>query len=690
MATYIYYGTGVNAGGFAGVTTGSGPIKWSAAFSGTPVSHPGNESGTTSGGFNWSTPLGSAESVSDIYSQAAAGMSIGFKDAFRISGSSIRQPTPYVSISEEPIHGGRKQTQNTSISIAGQLTGLGYDKLVNYEDQIIENFHGQFEPFVIVEDGEVIFARDYVKVESINFDTNKHSKIVDYSISLTATNFDQVPNALDRFVKDTADKISFSDNGDGTASMSHQVSAKGVMTSSANYGSAFSNAQNWCMSRAGWDKQVYPSYVEMSANPVLIGKSESRDVLNGAYSLSEEYIYNTNGAAVDQRSADSSHPTFSKPITTISASHKTDPLGDFNEVSLSIRLQGGQSYTVDQLREYVKADQFWVPGLDSSDYKTLSELASGLSPETIKPYINRHPVSISIDEPVTDGTAERASELKINAVFSTDSLFGTDEDSVAGFATTHTSKAYLDYDVSHELDYVTKITQVTLNGRIVTRSMRRGMNQEASEALLTWAKTTYGSLEAWLYNKAKSTFVRSVAGFYCWELNPKANSLSIQKNPFNGQYEISASFDNKDWIKSDTFPNASIKNLFWTIDVKPSLPHYERIPSMSVNGYHLMYDINTIKRENIAIALNAEYNKDVGLKAAKKDIVAYNYSNYFYLNESNLGFLTNSTKNIMMKTEGMTQNEVEGAVMYKVSYSQEWQSFTIPKVKTIIKGGYVN
>ena len=220
--------------------------------------------------------------------------------------------------------------------------------------------------------------------------------------------------------------------------------------------------------------------------------------------------------------------------------------------------------------------------------------------------------------------------------------------------------------------------------------MRRGMNQEASEALLTWAKTTYGSLEAWLYNKAKSTFVRSVAGFYCWELNPKANSLSIQKNPFNGQYEISASFDNKDWIKSDTFPNASIKNLFWTIDVKPSLPHYERIPSMSVNGYHLMYDINTIKRENIAIALNAEYNKDVGLKAAKKDIVAYNYSNYFYLNESNLGFLTNSTKNIMMKTEGMTQNEVEGAVMYKVSYSQEWQSFTIPKVKTIIKGGYVN
>ena len=114
-------------------------------------------------------------------------MSIGFKDAFRISGSSIRQPTPYVSISEEPIHGGRKHTQNTSISIAGQLTGLGYDKLVNYEDQIIENFHGQFEPFVIVEDGEVIFARDYVKVESINFDTNKHSKIVDYSIDLTAT-----------------------------------------------------------------------------------------------------------------------------------------------------------------------------------------------------------------------------------------------------------------------------------------------------------------------------------------------------------------------------------------------------------------------------------------------------------------------------------------------------------------------
>ena len=99
--------------------------------------------------------------------------------------------------------------------------------------------------------------------------------------------------------------------------------------------------------------------------------------------------------------------------------------------------------------------------------------------------------------------------------------------------------------------------------------------------------------------------------------------------------------------------------------------------------------------------LNAEYNKAVGLKKAKEDVIEYNYSNYFLLNAGQVpadfssantqaGFLADASKKIMMQSESLKQDEVEGKISYRVSYTQAPATFTIPKKKTIIKGGYIN
>jgi hypothetical protein len=404
-----------------------------------------------------------------------------------------------------------------------------------------------------------------------------------------------------------------------------------------------------------------------------------------------------------------------RPVITLSVSVDESESDEFSTVSAVVNLKGGLRWSQDDLREYIKNDKLWHPGVkgttdgssltsadaagtvwynadgSGAEYKSLFHIVREASPAWIAPLLNTVPVSYSIEEPNPDdgvSTASRSSELNVSVSYDTNSIFGNTEDS-------NDSNAYFDYSVDINTDSLSKISQISIEGKIIARVPDSTNNAPAfidsAKGRLQSAQAFLDGitdLESYLYNKANGVYTSAIGS--CWALNPAAESIRINKNVFNGEIDISASFNNKDWIKSDTFPNASIKNLNWNISVQPSIPHFERIPSMNVNGYHLIYDVNTIKRENIAITLNAEYNKDIGLKAAKKDVVAYNYSNYFYLNEASLGFLTDSTKNINMMKESIDQDEVQGKIGYKVSYSQESKSFNIPKSKIIIKGDYVN
>ena len=130
---------------------------------------------------------------------------------------------------------------------------------------------------------------------------------------------------------------------------------------------------------------------------------------------------------------------------------------------------------------------------------------------------------------------------------------------------------------------------------------------------------------------------------------------------------------------------------------KEMISNYSKLKGIEIDDYFVDFGIsgkNTIKREKINISLSAIYNKNMGLQTAKRDLIWYNYSDYFHLNgktcDGCVGYLASYNKNIMQEGESMKQDEVEGSLGYKVSYTMGKNSFTIPKDKTIIKGTYVN
>ena len=924
--TRIFYGTGINAGGIAGS---------------------GLNSFAVGSGVAWDNSVHTGT----------------FKDPFTMSGSIIHQPIPYVSISEEMVHAGRKRGQNTSITLEGQLIGpdrpADFAELMSYEEQLMNNFHSQFEPLVIVDDGEIIFAAHYCKVNSINFDSSKHYGIVDYSIELSSHNYNQAVDSADQYVTDMEDSFSFNDNGDGTASMTHSISARGlnVANSSRNqpmYQSLVS-AKNWVKSKRGWDKQVWPSWVPFESTPVLVGETQSEDALNGSFSLTEEYLYNTykgkvsyggggnwaairdaikngnpvaatysfvpggmnihaescspgaatlaadgvlqagvatafekwkavfekafpdaydagfrlnfvnNGAesentipiqggglySLEAGSAaaaagvgdfrmikvgnqgglagcaefpdagaaagwigvsgagggdviyadgaynadgcgsamEAAHLAFheighalgfghdrddsdltimsyaqlswqsgplnhddskcvslaawypdgvenhvqilnqvrgvygaggyaDRPIITLKTSIDDNYPDEFSTVSATIHLKGGQRWTQDDLREYVKADKFWHPGVKGTtdgasltssaaagnvwyntdgtgpEYKSLFHLVASNSPNWIAPNLNTVPDSYSVDEANSDATAAHSSELTINVSYSTNTIFGNTADSFD-------NDAYFDYQVDINMDNISKISQASINGVIVARVPD---STNLAPAFIDSAKGKLASaqaflnsitdLETYLYVKANEVHAATVGP--CWTLNPKPESISVNKNPFNGEISISAEFSDKDWIKSD-FLNGAIKNISWDMNVKAGLPHFERSQSYNINGLNLIYDIDIIKREMIDVTLKAEYNKNIGLRKGIDDVIGYMYSNYFLLKAPMGGAHGDGPalidyKNPKILSENMSYDENEGTIELKAGWSQEGLGFNAyyPPAATIVIGKYVN
>ena len=68
-------------------------------------------------------------------------------NSFQLTGSVVVQPTPYVSISRENIHNGKRHGARDTITLDGQLTGYtcpdrtnNFDYLTSFQDQLIQKF----------------------------------------------------------------------------------------------------------------------------------------------------------------------------------------------------------------------------------------------------------------------------------------------------------------------------------------------------------------------------------------------------------------------------------------------------------------------------------------------------------------------------------------------------------------------
>ncbi len=456
-------------------------------------------------------------------------------------------PTPFVTKSQEVIHYGKRWGQTTRLELKGQVYG-DYEGIIAAQNQIFSRLTArQFKTFQIEEDLSVIFSLSNCKVESVNFTESKMAVSQEYSISIVGYESSLFSGVFG--ITDPQESFNFSDGGDGTVSMSHSISAKGFNTTSLS-SNAFTNAKNYVLSLTGWNNQITPSFANagLTPYPVLLSQTEKIDRLAANYSIEESYIFNHSGISL-------------QPITNISVSTENGIENDFTTVNLSVDLKGGRTFSSATLRNY-------ATGLN---LHSLAETHSSIN------NLDTNPVSYSVNED------SLANTISIKAVFDNNELFSG-------------QSAYFDYSVSFETDEITKITTANLQGDIIGRGH---MPYKLSNAESFLNSTILPNMASYLSSTVSQIY--STLGLP-YSISTNAKSLSIDKNPFNGNINISASYSDVKLIQDDD-AFMKFRDLNYEVKIKPSLQTFKPFKSLNQNGYYLIYDMNSRNREKIDFSI---------------------------------------------------------------------------------------
>ena len=605
----------------------------------------------------------------------------GVVNVFGLTGSVTQQPVPYVSVSEEMITYGRRWGQSTSITLNGQLTGENHDKLVNFRDQVINNFsNNQFGRFLIRENNSEIFSREVCKVESINFGSSQYGKILDYTINIRGYD----PNLFTGTygVTDPVNKISIEEQDDGKYRYIHEVSANGFNTSTA-YDNSFDNAHSYVKSLTGlgvgtpWPEQGTDIATTGDHHPssppggyyasYLTSISESVDRARGSYSVVENYLVDANYGVND-------------PLLSFSCDVKSGINENYATVSLSVVAKGGLT---------------GMTGLDGAGQKF-----SNLSNSSLKTYVNDTlipslPVKAkqlsNVDSlhstPVSSNMSVdmQTNEVRVDVSFDNNPLFTG-------------QNAFLDYDVSIKRDEVTNIDTIDINGEIIAR----GNNKQKFQNAMSYYTSIEKDLGQHLANLASgvwTTLGTAQGGYPARGFNPEPKTISVDKNPIAGTISISASFDDKDYYgstydleynsadgsKTKISDVASEINYQWS--VKASVPHYTPTPAVDKPGLYMIYDSHTNKRETFEFSVDA---KAKALYLGGDEILTMTdfYSAQRLIGDKHATDHIEEAKNPAMKSFNI--NKTNAGASLSSSFTQQKKHETLEKDKTKIKGKYIN
>jgi len=200
-------------------------------------------------------------------------------------------PTPIVNYSQQPITFGYVYGYNTDISLDGLFTGIITTgrNATGVITGLTSIFTGQFKTLEIKDDSlNSLYKWDNVNINNISIEQNNYysGSFIKYSVKATSY---LVPSG----VIDPSNEYSFAQGDDGTVTVAHKISARGVRN---NLG-AFQNAINFVKLFTGKDpfSSCLPYFIQ-SGSGVLASLSENIDRANGVYSVNETYRYNTGEA----------------------------------------------------------------------------------------------------------------------------------------------------------------------------------------------------------------------------------------------------------------------------------------------------------------------------------------------------------------------------------------------------------
>lgn len=396
-------------------------------------------------------------------------------------------PTPFVSFGDDFIRYGNRFGAIETITLNGNITGAcnNFNDLINKQNFLLQKFSTDFKNIDIYEDGVLnpVYSRQYVKIDSINFDSSNYVGILPFSIILNA-----YPNEFFTGVYgilDPVNEIRYNEQSDGTVNVTRSFSARGFNTSNTN-NNALSNAINYVKSITG-SSPISPYFITgPSATLVPRQISETVNRMDSIYSIDIDYIYRKNSS------------TNSILNYTIDISYDEEN-GIYN-TSIQGNLSAGIGFTMDSLRSEFNIFKTNVFNIVFFRFKQI----------TNKNYLN--PIALNFN--VTEDPLEN--NISFNYSYNSDP-----------------NTVKFDKNFSLNYDYPTDTYTLNFNGTLTTRGSQKNKMQILESEL---SKINIKSLA--------QSFYASRVGSSSALLNPNYKSYEIKKDINNPQITISAQFDN--------------------------------------------------------------------------------------------------------------------------------------------------
>ncbi len=458
----------------------------------------------------------------------------------KYNGQSI-VPAPLVGRNFAGIDYGNRWGYVEDFELKGYLTGVAGTGAVNTINSI---FNSQPGTLLVESDGTPVISGLNCFVEDISLDQSNYGigKAVPYSIRLKTYN---IPSGI----IEPSNKYSFEFDGGDIVGVSHTVSAKGVKNDSM----ALLNAINFVNQFVGKDpySSCAPIFIE-GGTGVLISRSESINRLEGMYSVTETFQYNT-GSTNDY-------------VETTSLEVNESAQSDYPSFDITISYLGSQI---------------------DSDVDSLLTSISGLNPldkiskiygyDTGNFLLGSHQIDINSGE----------NKVSISSSY-TSGLSGD----ISGF---------FDSSIDMSWDEITDIMTFNINGTFESRG-----SQETIQANYEAFKSANGSsYSSYVYNLITGSYLGKtyLTGH---ELCPYPLSLEITDN--TGQYKLSlsASFNNRDYL-------TGIQNTTYTVNADASKWVFSLIPSVNIEGHYAIQDLNCKSRERSSFAISCTHSGDYPL-----------------------------------------------------------------------------
>tara|TARA_R110000822_G_scaffold43290_4_gene116995 strand:+ start:654 stop:2396 length:1743 start_codon:yes stop_codon:yes gene_type:complete len=537
-------------------------------------------------------------------------------------------PAPFVSKTMEAVDYGNRWGAAQNITLRGHVTGTDAIDGTGKIGVLTDIFQKGFKTLTVESDGDTsYYSASNCVLQSLSFDNNKFSSgsntPVPYSVTLKSHD---VPSG----VVDISSEYSYKENKDGTVSVTHATSARGVKVSSAD---PIDNAYNFVALFTGKDpiSAAAPFLVPTASQSVLSSIDESVDRVNASYSVTENWKYETGSS--------------NAYVSIASLNIQEDTSQEYINLTLNLDFKGD-----------VVNNNFSVVQDAARDFDVYQKLEDyGIVTGDV--FLN----DFSLNE------KEKSSSVNYTVSF----FSGEASQALTGLMV---------HDVSLVWDEIKNQKNFSINSQFKIKGPEAYRAKKILEKKNTII-TGYDNYISYLYHAVKDSELynqfETVLGDG-HELNPNPNSFAIKENNTKQDFSMTASFSDRDFKAKETItlPNdktypISIGESNYNVTITPENWIFQIDAAANIEGHFIVQDLQCMTRERISLSAG---NTDLGVGISTgSDLIRFdsftgmsgimdnilnsisgtNIENKFYLTDNNVNSGESSSsikKNYILRT----------------------------------------